>query len=63
MTQITSKQYEEMQKRIEELNRKQQESLKKVKDEESALTHAVDSFIYIQSYLNTDYPESDLSHL
>ncbi|TAE60617.1 MAG: hypothetical protein EAZ76_02505 [Nostocales cyanobacterium] len=63
ITQIANKQYEEMQKRTEELNRKQQESLKQVKDEETALTHAVDSFLYIQSYLNTDYPESDLSNI
>ncbi|WP_071187823.1 hypothetical protein [Trichormus sp. NMC-1] len=63
ITQIANKQYEEMQKRTEELNRKQQESLKQVKDEETALTHTVDSFLYIQSYLNTDYPDSDLSNI
>ncbi|WP_242063015.1 hypothetical protein [Nostoc sp. FACHB-145] len=48
-------------KRSEKLFKEQINSLKQVKDEETALTHAVDSFLYIQSYLTRDFPESDLS--
>ena len=47
-------------KETEKLRRQQQESLKQVTNEETALKHIIDSFIEIRNYLDKDYPESDL---
>lgn len=44
----------------ERLRGLQEESLKVVKDEETALNHAVDSFLYIQQKLVSSFPASDL---
>lgn len=44
----------------ERLLRLQAESLKKVKDEETALNHAVNSFLNIHQKLVKDFPASDL---
>ncbi len=53
----------ETDERTEKFRKEQENSFKQVKDEETALKHAVDSFLYIQSYLIRDFPESDLSCL
>ncbi|MFB2879444.1 hypothetical protein [Floridanema aerugineum] len=36
------------------------ESLKNVKDEETALTHAIENFLYIQHTLSQTYPQSEI---
>jgi hypothetical protein len=46
--------------KVEDWRRLQAESLKKVKDEKTALDHAVNSFKCIQAKLNNDFPASDL---
>ena len=56
---VAKKQYDADQE-TERLRQLQEESLKVVKDEESALNHAVDSFIYIQQKLISNFPASDL---
>ncbi|BAY07855.1 TRAFAC clade GTPase domain-containing protein [Calothrix sp. NIES-2098] len=47
-------------KETEKLRRQQQDSLKQVKDEETALKHIIDSFIQIRQNLDKDYRESNL---
>ena len=51
---------EEAAQETEQLRLLQEESLKVVKDEETALNHAVDSFLYIQQKLISNFPASDL---
>jgi uncharacterized spore protein YtfJ len=51
---------EEATRETEKLRNLQEESLKIVKDEETALNHAVDSFLYIQQKLIANFPASDL---
>jgi len=46
-----------------ELLKKQEESLKLVKDEQTALNHAIDSFLYVQQKLALEFPESELTML
>jgi hypothetical protein len=46
--------------KVEDWRRLQAESLKKVKDEKTALNHAVNSFLCIQKKLENDFPASDL---
>lgn len=55
-----AKKQEEAAQETEKLRRLQEESLKVVKDEETALNHAVDSFLYIQQKLVSNFPASDL---
>ncbi|MFB2836531.1 hypothetical protein [Floridanema evergladense] len=55
-----SKKEEEAAQETERLMRLQAESLKKVKDEETALNHAVNSFLNIRQKLIKDFPASDL---
>jgi hypothetical protein len=45
---------------IDKLKVERDSSLEKVKDEETALNHAIDSFLYIQGKLEQDFPESEL---
>ncbi len=47
-------------KSIEELKQEQQTSLQLVKDEETALSHAIDCFTYIQLKFEKDFPESKI---
>lgn len=44
----------------EKLRQQQEQSLKVVKDEETALDHAINSFLFIQNKLITNFPASDL---
>ena len=46
--------------RTKKLKQERDASLKFVKDEETALTHAVDNFVVIQNRLERDFPDSDL---
>lgn len=46
--------------REEKLKQERENSLKLVKDEETALTHAVDNFVAIQNRLERNFPDSDL---
>ena len=46
--------------RAEKLKQELDASLEFVKDEETALTHAVDNFVVIQNKLERDFPDSDL---
>ena len=55
-----AKKEEEAAQETEKLRRLQEDSLKVVKDEETALNHAVDSFLYIQQKLIFRFPASDL---
>lgn len=50
-------------RRTEELRREQAESLKKVKNEETALTHSINCFLSIENQLTYRFPESDLKVL
>ncbi|BFM38242.1 hypothetical protein [Synechocystis sp. LKSZ1] len=47
-------------RRTEELRREQAESLKKVANEETALTHAINCFVSIQNQLVYRFPASEL---
>lgn len=44
----------------EEIKQEQEQSLKLVQDEESALSHAIDCFSYIQLKFEKDFPESKI---
>ncbi|MUG94132.1 hypothetical protein F7734_17750 [Scytonema sp. UIC 10036] len=46
--------------KLEVLGAEREKSLNLVKDEETALNHAFDSFLYIEQKLDRDFPESDL---
>jgi hypothetical protein len=46
--------------RLEKLRLERDASLKLVKDEETSLNHAIDSFLYIEEKLEKDFPESNL---
>lgn len=46
--------------RTEKLQQEREASLKLVKDEETALIHAVDNFVVIQNRLERDFPDSEL---
>lgn len=48
------------QERLEKLKLDREKSFNLVKDDETALNHAVDSFLYIQEKLDQDFPDSDL---
>ncbi len=50
-----------LQKEAKEQREKLETSLKQVKDEQSALTHAIESFLNIQQELLEMYPESELA--
>jgi hypothetical protein len=45
---------------LDKLRAERDSSLEKVKDETTALTHALESFLYIQDKLEYDFPESEL---
>ena len=47
-------------KESEKFWQEQEKSFQKVKDEETALKHAIDSFLYIQSKLMQNFPDSEL---
>jgi hypothetical protein len=47
-------------RRTEELRREQSESLKKVANEETALTHSINCFVSIQNQLSYRFPASEL---
>jgi hypothetical protein len=61
LEEVADKGGKEFEKRAERLQKEQQESLRQVKDESTALKHAIDSFLYVQSLLIRDFPDSDLS--
>jgi hypothetical protein len=48
------------QENLDKLRAERDSSLKIVTDEATALTHAIDSFLYIQDKLELDFPESEL---
>ncbi|MDB9548936.1 hypothetical protein [Dolichospermum circinale] len=48
------------QENLYKLRAERDSSLKMVTDEATALTHAIDSFLYIQDKLELDFPESEL---
>ncbi len=54
---------EEAEKRSEELRLEKEESLKLVRDDKTAIEHAIRSFGYLVSVLERDFPESNLSSI
>ena len=46
--------------RVGKLQQEREVSLKLVKDEKTALVHAVDNFVVIQNKLDRDFPDSNL---
>ncbi|MCC5606079.1 hypothetical protein LC612_04535 [Nostoc sp. CHAB 5834] len=48
------------QENLNKLRTERDNSLKQVQDEATAITHAIDSFLYVQNKLELDFPESEL---